>query len=326
MKLANNNKLKIVMLIEILEEETDEKHGISMDDIITKLANRGVSAERKSIYTDIAFLQDIGYDIVLKKGNRPRYFLASRYFELSELKLLVDAVHSSRFITKKHSENLIKKLMKFTSKYQMNQLNRQVVLTDVPKSFNKSILYSIDTIHYAINEKKKISFRYYHWNASKERVFRKKDDDLYVLSPLALCWNNDKYYLICYNQKYDNMNSYRVDRMEKVNKMEQPWDEKAHIQEVDTHVKSLFGMYDGQKMKAILEFDKELVNAVTDEYGFDIAINDKGETFSINVLVSESKVFLSWMIQFGDKARIVAPVSLRDSMKELLKETLQQYD
>ena len=122
------------------------------------------------------------------------------------------------------------------------------------------------------------------------------------------------------------MNSYRVDRMEKFKKMEQLWYEKAHIQEGDTLVKSFFGMYDGQKMKAILEFDKELVNAVTDEYGFDIAINDKGETFSINVLVSESKVFLSWMIQFGDKARIVAPVSLRDSMKELLKETLQQYD
>lgn len=323
MKRANHNKLKLIKLIEMFERDTDEQHHLSMRDILRKLEANGLSAERKSIYSDVAFLQDIGFDIEIIKGSHARYHLVRRLFELPELKLLVDAVHSSRFITEAHSKKIIDKLMTLVSRFQEKELNRQIYVTQRPKSLNKTTLYSIDEIHHAINERQQISFKYFYLNTKKKREYRK--EELTIHSPLALCWDNDKYYCLCYNEKYNDVNSYRVDRMENVVMLDKKWHDAAYDIDIDSYIKGMFGMFSGEKIRAILEFDNSLVNSVTDVFGMDVAINENGDKFSVNVVVSKSNVFFSWLMQFGTDARIVSPDSLRESMAQLLKETLSHY-
>jgi len=325
MPTSQNQKMKLIYLMRIFQERTDEENALTVQEMISALSEYGISAERKSIYSDIELLRHYGLDIELRQSKTFSYYLASREFELPELKLLVDAVQSSRIITHKKSNELIKKLSGLTSSHQAKKLRRQVVTADNPKAINESVYYSIDAIHAAINSGLKISFKYFDYATDRTRVYRRSSEP-YIQTPLALCWSDDKYYLICYNSKYDSFVHYRVDRMSSVTVHEEKADTVDRRRfNVSEHIRQVFGMYSGEVVKATLRFDNDLINSVFDRFGTNVKLRTFGDYFEINVELSESLVFFSWMIQFGDRAEIVAPESLRDSMRSLIKRVSGKY-
>ena len=321
-----NQRLKLLYLMKILLEKTDYQNPMGIVEIITTLAAYGIKAERKSIYSDIELLRQFGVDIEMQKSKTIGYYVAERQFELPELKLLVDAVQSSRFITEKKSRELINKLYSFTSSEQAKHLRRQVYLADRAKTINETIYYTVDQIHYAINENRKITFKYFDYDVNKKPVYRKQGE-IYISTPVTLCWNDDKYYLIAYSEKYDNFMNYRVDRMGNVNVSNEKADtfEKNKFN-ISEYAKRVFGMFDGEIVRANLSFHSFLVNAVIDKFGKDVMIlPSSDEWFEIVVDVSISPVFLAWMFQFGENAEIKAPDKLVEAMKELLTENQQKY-
>lgn len=322
---APNQRLKLLYLMKILLERTDEAHPLTMAEIISALAEYDVPAERKSLYNDMELLRQFGLDVQTQKSKSVGYYIGGREFELPELKLLVDAVQSSRFITAKKSRQLIQKLSALTSVQQAKRLNRQVVTAQLPKPLNESIYYSIDAIHDAITGRRKICFQYFDYDTSKKRVYR-RGGAAYSQTPVALCWSEDKYYLICFSAKYDGFTHYRVDRMSHVAMSDDPGDAFDRTQfHVAEYTKGLFGMFSGTQVTATLRFDQSLVNAVFDQFGADISLRPSGTRFEVTVEVSNSPVFLSWMFQFGHRAEILAPTELRRSMAALLLEHAAIY-
>jgi predicted DNA-binding transcriptional regulator YafY len=299
---------------------------MTIADIISTLAAYDIKAERKSIYGDMELLRQFGIDIEIQRNKTVGYFVADRQFELPELKLLVDAVQSCRFITNKKSEELINKLSSLTSSQQAKQLHRQVFVADRAKTINETVYYSIDQIHYAINENKKIAFKYFDYDISKNRIYRKQGE-LYQATPVSLCWNDDNYYLIAYSTKYDGLTHYRVDRMSEVNVLDETGDKfdrsKFNIAE---HAKRVFGMYEGEVVRARLSFYNSLVNVVLDHFGKEIILAPTVDGwFEITVDVSISPVFLAWIFQFGERAEIQAPDRLISAMKELICKNSERY-
>jgi predicted DNA-binding transcriptional regulator YafY len=308
-------------------EQTDEEHSIGIADIIRELENYGISAERKSIYADIDTLKVFGLDISKKKSKSTEYYLASREFELPELKLLVDAVQCSKFVTHKKSNELIKKIESLTSKKQAMMLQRQVYVANRAKSINENIYYNVDKLHQAIADNRKVSFQYFDYNLDKEKVFR-KDGDRYVISPYSLSWDDENYYVIAYYKKHDNFVHYRVDRMSSIELMDEMRDllNEDTVFNVAEYAKQTFNMFNGVDEVVWLEFDNDLVNQVLDRFGADISIQkETEETFSIRTRVKVSSTFFSWVAQYGKKARIMQPQHVRDEFTDFLAEILKQY-
>ena len=321
-----NQRMKLLYLMKILLERTDENHALTVAELILALAEYDIKAERKSIYSDLELLRNYGMNIETQKTRTVEYFVDGRQFELPELKLLVDAVQSSRFITARKSNDLIKKLSALASVHQAKELKRQVVMAERPKPLNEGIYYNIDAIHAAINGRRKVIFKYFDYSVEKKRVYRKNGNE-YCQTPAALCWNDDKYYLICYSAKYDDFTNYRVDRMSNVVVCDESADKfDKNRFNVAEHTKRMFGMYSGELVSAKLRFDNSLVNTIQDKFGADLPLRVQNDQFEISVDVSNSPVFLSWMFQFGDKAEIVAPDSLRESMATLIAENARKYD
>jgi predicted DNA-binding transcriptional regulator YafY len=271
-------------------------------------------------------LTAFGLDIERRRGKDAGYYIASRQFELPELKLLVDAVQSSRFITEKKSGELIAKLASLTSCELAKQLRRQVFVAGRAKSFNETAYYSVDVIHAAIDGEKKIAFRYFDYDVKKRRVYR-KNGGTYTVTPVTLCWDSDKYYLIAYSAEHGELRHYRVDRMSEAEMLDECADdfdrERFNAAE---HIRRVFGMYSGETVCATLSFDVGLVNVILDYFGKDAAINALGEDrFEVVADVSVSPVFLGWMFQFGERAEIIAPDSLRSAMRGLIEANVEKY-
>jgi predicted DNA-binding transcriptional regulator YafY len=326
MPTSPNQRLKLPYLMKILLEKTDEQHPMTVAELIAELAAYDVGAERKSIYSDLELLRRFGVDIEAQRGKTTSYYVASREFELPELKLLVDAAQSCRFITSKRSEELIGKLASLTSAAQAKELRRQVFVVGRAKSDNATVYYSIDRIHHAINENRKITFKYFDYGIDKRRKYR-KNGEAYAVTPVTLCWNDDCYYLIAYGAKHDGLAHYRVDRMSEVNVSDEKGDafDRKRFDAAE-HVKRVFGMYSGEIVRATLAFDESLVNVVLDHFGKDARLYGIGNgRFEVNADVSVSSVFLAWMFQFGGHAEIKAPDSLIETMRELLKAKLGKY-
>jgi predicted DNA-binding transcriptional regulator YafY len=320
-------KLRLLYLARILLEQTDEENSMTAPELISALDTYGVTAERKAVYDDIELLRVYGLDVKLLRGKERGYFIASRDFELAELKLLVDAVQSSRFITTKKSEELIGKLSKLASEPQAKQFHRQVYVLGRAKAFNEAVYYNIDAIHAAINASRKISFRYFDYNVQRKRVYR-KDGGAYTRTPVALCWHDDNYYLITYSPKHgDAFAHYRVDRMDNVLTLDEPGDDYSGEDfNIADHAKRTFGMYYGETVKAELAFDNSLAGVVLDHFGGDARLTDTDDgRFTISAEVSQSPVFLAWVFQFGRRASILAPDNLRDAMRVMIAENADMY-
>ena len=317
MSISQNQKARPLYLMKILLEQTDEQHPLTTNELITELSTYDIHVERKTIYSDLDILRQFGLDIETKRDKTTNYYIAHRQFELPELKLLVDAVLSSRFITEKKSDELISKLSMLTSKAQAQSLKRQVHVAGRAKSFNEQSYYSVDAIHTAITDKKKITYKYFDYDVNKQRIYR-KDSAMYQVTPITLCWDSDKYYLVAYSAEHNELRNYRVDRMSDVKVSDESADAYDACKfDVSEHIRRVFGMFSGEQVQATLAFDNSFVNVVLDYFGKDITLVPKGDGwFEVIVDVSVSPVFLAWVFQFGGKAEIKAPNSLISAMKE----------
>ena len=312
----------------MLEEKTDEENTMTINDMIVELERYGIKAERKSIYADLEALRHYGLDITSRKSKTTDYFVASRLFELPELKLLVDAVQCSKFVTHKKSNELIKKIESLASNKQAQSLHRQVYVTNRVKTINESIYYNVDRLHAAIAENRQVSFKYFDYDVKKEKVFR-KNGDKYTVSPYGLSWDDENYYLITFSTKYNGFTHYRVDRMidiDLLDELSNPLPEKEKF-DVAEYTKKVFNMFGGEEVTAKIQFDNSLVNAVVDRFGKDIIIGKSDDTsFYVWIKVAVSSTFFAWISQFGNKIKVLSPETLVEQYKANMKEISAQYE
>lgn len=325
---SSNQKLKLLYLLKMLNEMTDEENTMTINDMIAELDRYGLTAERKSIYDDLEALRHYGLDIVTRKTKTTDYYVASRVFELPELKLLVDAVQCSKFVTHKKSNELIKKIESLASHKQALSLQRQVYVSNRVKTINESIYYNVDRLHAAIAENKKVSFKYFDYDIQKEKVFR-KNGDKYTVSPYALSWDDENYYLITFSTKYNDFTHYRVDRMMDIDLIDEardPLSEREYF-DIAEYTKKVFNMFGGEEVTVQLQFDNSLVNAVIERFGKDVIIGKMNKnSFYIWIKVAVSSTFFAWIAQFGNKVKVLSPQTVVDQYKKCLQEILVQYE
>ena len=324
-----NQKLKLLYLLKILTEQTDEEHCMSAQALIEALGAYDVKAERKSIYDDIAQLMDFGYDIVLTKAKTGGgYYLAGREFELAELKLLVETVQASRFLTLKKSRELIAKIEKLASKAEAGQLQRQVYVANRIKTANESIYYIVDDIHRAIQNNQQISFQYLEWNLEKELVPR-KDGKIYQISPWALTCKDENYYLIAHENESNSIKHFRVDKMGHIKVLAGIARDGAELFErfdIAAYANKTFGMYGGREEVVTLEFENHYIGVVLDRFGKEVPIRKRdAQHFSVRVQVALSGQFYGWLTGLGAGAKITAPVEVVEGYYSYLREVIEQY-
>ena len=321
----SNQKLKLLYLLKILMEKTDEEHTITVPQIIEELRKYDISAERKSIYDDLECLELYGIDICMEKGRANEYYIGSREFELPELKLLVDSVQASKFITHKKSMELISKIEHLTSNANGKKLQRQVFVTNRAKMMNERIYYNVDIIHEAIAANRMITFKYFDLDIHKNKIYRKNGDN-YKEAPVSLTWDDENYYLITYKEKYGSYTHYRVDKMENISVTDAECNLPDREFDISEYAKSVFGMFGGEKTEVTIEFVNELAGVVFDQFGTDIVLIPVDEShFKCSVKVSVSRKFLSWVMSFGNRAKILAPDDVIGEMMDMIEDIKANY-
>ncbi len=325
---GTNQKFKLYYLSRIMLEKTDDDHMIDMSEIKTALEAYGVTADRKSLYDDLEALRVLGVDVIGEKVGRNYYYhVGGKQFEIAELKLLVDAIQSSKFITEKKSKELIKKLTDMASHYEATQLKRQVVVQGRVKTMNESIYYFVDDVHRAIAENKKIRFEYMKWNEQKKMVRRK--DGSYIVSPWALTWDDENYYLIAFDEEAGCIKHFRVDKLKSIEVLDELREGKEEFKAFNLakYAKMSFGMFGGKPTKVKIAFDNEMAGVFIDRFGRDISIYpaDKKGWSEITVDVAMSDQFLGWIFALGPKVKILSPEDVVDRYKKELNEMVKLY-
>ena len=325
---GTNQKFKLYRLAQIMLEKTDEEHYITMPEIMESLAEYDITADRKSIYADLRDLSVLGIEVEGEPvGNRYHYHVVNRMFELPELKLLVDAIQSSKFITEKKSYALIKKLEKMVSEYDAQKLQRQVYVSGRIKTMNESIYYTVDTIHNAISENKKIEFQYYQWNVKKEMELR-HNGAWYHISPWGLSWDDENYYLVGYDSDAEKIKHYRVDKMLHIRFSSENREGKEFFNKLDMadYAKKSFGMFGGKEQTVKLLVKNNLVGVIIDRFGKNVILfPTDDEHFTVNVNVHVSRQFLGWVFSLGDGIKIVGPDDVVEQMRSEIKRLIEHY-
>lgn len=326
-----NQKMKILYLMQLFLEETDEEHPLTMQQIMTSLKKQGIQAERKSIYSDLEALRTFGMEIEKTSARQCGYYLAERTFQLPELKLLVDAVQSSRFITAQKSRELIRKVESLASIHQAKDLQRQVRVTNRIKTMNESIYYNVDAIHEAISREKQVDFLYFEWVPGKKGRLERKyrhSGSRYFVSPWALTWDDENYYLIAYDSRAACIKHFRVDKMSSIRVREEERDGKDSFEKMDmaAYTEKLFGMFGGEDDLVTLRFSESLAGVVADRFGKDIRIFQvENGFFEIHVHVAVSPLFFGWLFGFGEKAELIGPSRVREEYTEYLRQVAAFY-
>lgn len=322
-----NHKLKLLYLMKIFLEYSDEDHPLTVADLATHLGGYGITAERKSLYSDIEMLREFGLDIETVEGRAHGHYVASRDFELPELKLLVDAVQSSKFITQKKSRELIKKIEGFASKYQATGLERQVFVANRIKTMNESIYYTVDYIHTAISNDSQICFKYFEWTSDKQKRLKHGGKD-YILSPWSLTWDDENYYLVAYDSEQELLKHYRVDKITDVKVLDKKREGAELFSEFDMAVysKSVFGMFGGNAEFVSLLCDESLAGVIIDRFGKDVVFINRGDgKIEINVKVVLSPQFYSWVFGFGNRMTVFSPQKARDGFIDQINSVAKLY-
>lgn len=324
---GTNQKLKLLYLVKVFREQTDENHKLTIAEIIEKLSGFDVNADRKTIYSDLEELRHFGLDIISEQlGRQHYYYLGAREFELPELKLLVDSVQSAKFITARKSQVLIKKLEGLVSKYEATQLQRQVFIAGRVKTMNESIYYNVDKLHAAISADAQIRFQYYQWNVKKEMELR-WGGKLYQVSPWGLMWDDEYYYLVAYDTETDQIRHYRVDKMLRIIITDQKREGKEQYRKFNLpdYAKRVFGMFSGEETKVTLEAENVMAGVLIDRFGKDIMlIPTDDEHFRVTVDVALSNQFLGWIVALG-RVKIVGPELAVERISTLAKTLVEMY-
>ena len=325
---GTNNKFKLYRLAQIMLEKTDDEHYITMPEILSALKEYDITADRKTIYADLKDLEQFGIEIEGEPvGNKYHYHVISRSFELPELKLLVDAIQSSKFITARKTNSLIKKLETLVSKYDAAKLQRQVYVSGRIKTMNESIYYTVDAIHNAISENKKIQFQYYQWNVKKEMELR-HGGAYYHISPWGLSWDDENYYMIGYDSEANLIKHFRVDKMLHIQMMDEKREGKEHFKKMDMadYAKKSLGMFGGKEQNVKLKVANYLVGVMIDRFGKDIMmIPADDQHFTMHVDVHVSGQFFGWIMSLGEGVKIIGPDEVVDQMRQEIRRLNDQY-
>ena len=328
MSRGTNQKLKLYHLKNIMMQKTDDMHALTMPQILEELEKCEVSAERKSIYTDLQDLGLMGVEVEGEQEGKYTYYrVVGRQFELPELKLLVDAIQSSKFITAKKSNELIRKLETFCSEYEARQLQRQVFVQDRIKTMNESIYYSVDAIHTAISENKQIRFKYFKWNIYKEQELS-HDGNFIEVSPWMLSWDDENYYLVAYDSEAGKIKHYRVDKMLKISMVDKRRDGKELFKQLNTadYAKKNFAMFGGEEETVTIKLENSMCGVFIDRFGKDITfrpVDKKHCTVRLNVALSDH--FISWIFALGVGVEIIGPKKAMSKVNDFVDRLNSQY-
>ncbi|MDD3260659.1 MAG: WYL domain-containing protein [Oscillospiraceae bacterium] len=325
MSKTEGQRERLIMLYRILRLGTDREHLISMQSILQQMEEQGIPAERRSIYCDLQALNDCGIEVETIRGPKGGYRLKSRpfSFEVSDLKLMTDAVASAKFLTEDKSRMLVQKIESMASRYDAAQLQRQVYVVGRVRSENEQTYDNVDVVHHAIAQNEKISFRYFHYDAKKQRIY-KYDGAANVVSPYALCWDNEFYYLLAWYDRTDEMRNFRVDRMENVLLLQQKAKPAPPSFNPTRFTRRAFSMYNGRKENVTLEFKDALAGTVLDRFGMETSFHraDIPGWFRIVEDVHISPPFLGWLAQFAGSVRVISPKSVQEELRQQAEEVL----
>ena len=330
MSRGTNQKFKFTYLMKIMLEKTDDEHSLTMPQIMEELEKYDVTAERKSIYTDFQDMTEkFGVEIIKEQIGRETYYhVGAREFELAEVKLLIDAIQSSKFITQTKSRELITKIKSFVSEHQAKQLQRQVYINDRVKTMNESLYYNVDDIHTAINQNKKIRFKYFKWDINTKLVPR-HNGDWFIVSPWALTWDDENYYMVAFDDLDSKIKHYRVDKMMHISVEEEKRSGKEVFRNFDMaeYSKATFGMYQGQKAKVKIQFANYMCGVFIDRFGKDISFRPIDDEHSdLHVDVNVSPQFFGWIFSLGKDVKVTGPSEVVERMKVLAREFLENMN
>ena len=323
---SNNHKMALLYMMRELLQKTDEDHSMNASDLIAALAAYDCEADRRTIYSNVEILQDFGIDVI-KKENGQGYYIGSRDFELPELKLLVDSVQSSKFITEKKSRELIAKLMQLTNEQKARQLNRSVFIRNRMKTGNEKVYYNVGTLHEAMNRNRQICFKYGEWNAAKELV-EKKGGTEYRVSPWALTWDDENYYLIAFDEAAGIIKHFRVDKMLKIGLTDEERVGRDSFEDFDLAAfsRKTFGMFGGPDANVVLRCKNGLAGVIIDRFGREISlVPEDGEHFHVHVTVAVSPQFFGWVTGIGPGIEIASPADVREAYGAYLADILSKY-
>lgn len=322
MSRSSEQKIRLLVLYDILRKESDENNPLSTNELIEKLSLYGIAATRQTVYDDIEMLNAFGYEIICDHGRNNRYFVGDRTFELPEVQILLHAVGASKALSGKKSAVLTDKIAELLGNVQADKV-KELLTESEYKYGNEAIYYSIDTITTALLEKRKLSFLYFDYGSRGERIYR-KDKERYVVNPLGMVYSGECFYLVCFHDKYGNPASYRIDKMDEVRVEDEPITQKKEYEKFDlkAYKRETFGMYYGEKSDVTLSFSKELLDIVVERFG-DIPISSRGTDYLIKPTVRVSKTFFAWLTTFEGKIKIIAPQEVIRQYKDFV---LQLYN
>lgn len=323
----NSKRIRIIKIWELLNQESDEDHPLKTEYIIARLAEQGIPCHRKTLYEDIKVLNDGGYEVMVNRAISNEYYVVDRDFDVPELQILMDAVQASRFISEKKSGELIKKIANLAGSNKGEVLKRNTIAFNTSKCTNEKVFYIINEIATALENKKKVSFLYYKFDSAHNKVYQHGGKP-YVVNPLATVFCDDKYYLMCYDDKYGNIVHYRIDRMEKLVMLKEDIvvTEESKEFDVKRHKKQLFGMFVGAPKTVRFEADTDLTDSLYDKFGDDLDLTERDGKLVFQVEAQISPTFLNWVAGFGKKLKVVYPKEVVKKIKDHLKETLENYE
>ena len=333
MNSENSRKIKLLKLWELLKSETDENHPMDTVEIISRLAKEGIEVDRKILYTDIETLNNYGYEVLKDRGRRNRYYVMDRGFDVPEVRILMDAVQAAGFVTEKKTEELLHKVAKLAGSKKGEVLKENIAKFSTVKSINESIYYSIDKIISAVEDGCKIGFNYFDYDLRRGKSFRKSKeeplkDKWYVVNPVATVFDDDQYYLICYDDKHEGLANYRVDRMDRVQILDEKITSNPDIENIDLaeRQRQMFGMFSGEIKTVTFEADRCLIDVIFDKFGNRVEIfrTDK-EKIHCKVEVQAGPMFIAWCCSFDNRLRVTTPPSVVKMVKDHLTKTLEQY-
>ncbi|MBR7111220.1 MAG: WYL domain-containing protein [Clostridia bacterium] len=319
-----NQKIKLLKLLELLTEHTDEQHPMSTNQIIYALEEMGIKVERKTLYEDIKLLVENGYEIMCIRDRANKYYVEDRKFDVAELRVLMDSVQSAKLITPKKTEEFAVKIANLAGTNRGEVLKRNIVWLDTVKHSNEAVYYNIDTLNTAIVQGKKASFQYFDFDISGKKVYR-KETEKYVVSPIALIFNADNYYLVEYNEKHSALVNYRIDKMDNVRVLDDLISEKAQNQKskIPSYKAELFDMFNGEKRVATFEADESLVDVILDKFGQKVRFEKKDNKIIFKVNVHIAPTFYSWITIFGKKIKLLGDQKLVDGYKKFLTDAME---
>lgn len=325
MKSENCQKIKLLKLLELLRQETDEQHPLTTNEICKRLNAMNISCDRRTLATDVQTLNEQGYEVQSCQVSKAKgYYIADRSFNIPELKVLIDAVEASHLLTESKTQELIDKIAALAGSNQAEVLKSSIVRFNTTKPINEYIYYTVQTLEKAIREKKKVTIHYFHLNERREKVYR-SENGIHTVEPIALVYNNDRYYLTCYNPTADKNYNYRLDRIEKVEILEEKISKNAVIRSrsVAKYTAQVFKMYGGEAEKITLQFDSQMIDYIYEKFGLDTKIRSCGDDqFIAKVELQLSPTFYAWVFQFTGKMRIIAPESVCDEYMGMLKKAI----